>query len=184
MPRVSRLVPDCGALHVICRGNNKRKVFLKERDYEYYYHCLVELKHEENIKVYHYCFMPNHPHLLVGVEEKSSLSHFMQRVNGKYAYYYKKRRQYIGHLWQDRFKSKIIDNEGYLAQCGKYIELNPVRAGLVDLPQDYDFSSYRHYAFGEEDELVDDNPLFLSLDRDPNKRSRIYRDIIHAEMRL
>jgi len=184
MPRTPRLVPECGALHVICRGNNKRKVFLRKRDYEYYYHCLVELKKEEGIKIYHYCLMPNHPHLLVGVEKESNLSRFMQRVNGKYAYYYKKRHQYTGHLWQDRFKSKIIDDEGYLAQCGKYIELNPVRAKLADLPEKYSFSSYRHYAFGEKDELVDDSPLFLSLDKEPVKRSEIYREIIRAEIML
>ncbi|MDD5281729.1 MAG: transposase [Candidatus Omnitrophica bacterium] len=64
-------------MHVICRGNNKRKVFIKENDYEYYYHCLVKLKKEEGVKIYHYCLMPNHPHLLVGVEEGSNLSHFM-----------------------------------------------------------------------------------------------------------
>jgi putative transposase len=184
MPRAPRLVPEYGVLHVICRGNNKRKVFLRKRDYEYYYHCLVQLKKEEGIKIYHYCLMPNHPHLLVGVEEESRLSHFMQRVNGKYAYYYKKRHQYIGHLWQDRFKSKIINDEGYLVQCGKYIELNPVRAKLVGLPEEYGFSSYCHYAFGKKDELVDDNPLFLSLDEDPVKRSKIYREIIRAEMTL
>lgn len=184
MPRSSRLIPDYGALHVMCRGNNKRRVFLKERDYKYYYRCLVELKYEEGIKIYHYCLMPNHPHLLVGVHEESSLSHFMQRTNGKYVYYYKKRHQYVGHLWQDRFKSKIISDEGYLARCGKYIELNPVRSGLVDSPQEYVFSSYRHYAFGQEDKLVDDNPLFLALDKDPVKRSEIYRNIIDAEMLL
>jgi len=184
MPRASRLIPEYGALHVMCRGNNKRKVFLKERDFQYYYHCLIKLKQEENVKVYHYCLMPNHAHILVGVGSESSLSHFMQRANGKYVYYYKRRYQYTGHLWQDRFKSKIIDDEGYLAQCGKYIELNPARAGLVGLPQHYTFSSYRHYAFGEADRLVDDNPLFLSLADDSNKRSKIYREIIRAEMLL
>lgn len=184
MPRISRLIPEYGVLHIICRGNNKRKVFLKERDYKFYYHCLVKLKKEEGIKIYHYCLMPNHPHLMVAVFPGSNLSHFMQRVNGKYVYYYKKRHKYTGHLWQDRFKSKAIDDECYLAQCGKYIELNPVRAKLTDLPEDYTFSSYRHYAFGEEDKLVDDNPLFLALDEDPIKRSRIYRDTIRAEMML
>ncbi|MFA5351156.1 MAG: hypothetical protein WC357_07510 [Candidatus Omnitrophota bacterium] len=99
-------------------------------------------------------------------------------------YYYKKRHKYIGHLWQDRFKSRIVDDEGYLAQCEKYIELNPVRAKLVDFPEEYNFSSYCHYAFGTKDVLIDDNPLFLSLDEDPLKRSVIYREIIRAEMML
>lgn len=184
MPRSSRLIPNCGALHIMCRGNNKRRVFLREKDYSYYYNCLLGLKGEEKIKIYHYCLMPNHLHLLVGVYQESTLSHFMQRVNGKYAYYYKKRHQYVGHLWQDRFKSKLIGDEGYLARCGKYIELNPVISGLVDSPQEYAFSSYNHYAFGQEDKLVDDNPLFLALDKNPTRRIEIYRNIINAEMLL
>lgn len=136
------------------------------------------------MKIYHYCLMPNHVHLMVWVDEASNLSRFMQRVNGKYAYYYKRRHKYIGHLWQDRFKSKIIDKESYLAQCGKYIELNPVRAKLVESPEGYFYSSYRHYALGVPDKLVDENPLFLSLDIDPDKRKGFYRDILHAEMEL
>lgn len=184
MPRASRLIPERGALHVICRGNNKRKIFRHERDYRFFYYCLVNLKKKEEIKIYHYCFMPNHVHLLVWVEEFSNLSRFMQRVNGKYVFYYKKRHKYTGHLWQDRFKSKIIDKESYLVQCGKYIELNPIRGGIVDSPEEYIYSSYRHYALGLVDKLVDDNPLFLSLDKELTRRSQIYKNIIHAEMRL
>jgi len=184
MPRIARLIPEYGALHVMCRGNNKRKVFRREKDYKFYYNSLISLKTKEYVKVYHYCLMPNHVHLVVGVDEDSNLSRFMQRVNGKYAYYYKKRYTYVGHLWQDRFKSKIITRESYLAQCGKYVELNPVRASIVEFPQEHTYSSYKYYALGIKDKLVDENPLFLSLNKDFDKRIEIYRDILRAEMRL
>ena len=175
MPRTARLIPERGALHVMCRGNNKRKVFRQDKDYLFYYFSLINLKLEEGVKVYHYCLMPNHVHLVVGVNDNSNLSRFMQRVNGKYAFYYKKKRSYTGHLWQDRFKSKIIAKECYLAQCGKYVELNPVRAKIVGLPEEYSYSSYKHYALGIKDKLIDENPLFLMLDEDQNRRMEIYK---------
>jgi putative transposase len=126
--------------------------------------------------------MPNHIHLLVGVAEESNLSRFMKRLNLKYFYYYKKKHNYSGHLWQDRFKSKIIDKDEYFIQCGKYIELNPVRAYLVLSPADYLFSSYRHYSLGFKDELVDDDPLYIDLSNATVRRQERYRSLVINEI--
>ncbi len=89
MPRDARLIPAEGFLHVMCRGNNRRKLFLRPRDFKTYYLFLKKLKEEEALKIFHYCLMPNHVHLLVGVNTESNLSRFMQRVNLKYFYYYR-----------------------------------------------------------------------------------------------
>ncbi len=102
----------------------------------------------------------------------------MHRLSLKYSYIYRKKHDYIGHLWQDRFKSKLIERDDYLIQCGKYIELNPVRAGIVFRPEEYRFSSYIHYAFGVEDNIVDDNPLYLGLSNNIERRRRNYRKIV------
>lgn len=183
MPRQARIIPPEGYLHIICRGNNRRKLFLYPRDFKTYYLFLCRLKNEESIKIFHYCFMPNHIHLLAGVFRNSDLSRFMKRLNLKYFYYYSRKHAYIGHLWQDRFKSKIIEKDEYFIQCGKYIELNPVRARLVESPEDYPFSSYCYYALGFKDRVVDDDPLYMDLARTAPERQSIYRDLIISEIK-
>lgn len=182
MPRQARIIPLQGVLHVMCRGNNHRKLFLYPRDLKAYYLLLSRLKKEESIKVFHYCLMSNHVHLLLEVKEESNLSRFMKRLNLKYFYYYRKRRNYSGHLWQDRFKSKVIEKDEYLIQCGKYIELNPVRAGIVKVPEDYPFSSYLHYGWGKEDKLLDDDPLYMNMGENPTARQLAYRNMLIKEI--
>lgn len=182
MPRHARIVPCEGYLHIICRGNNRRKLFLRPRDFEIYYLILKKLKNEEKIKILHYCFMSNHVHLLVGITEESGLSRFMKRLNIKYSNYYRKKRTYVGHLWQDRFQSKVIETDEYFIQCGKYIELNPVRAGLVKFPEEYRFSSFSHYGLGLEDKLIDDDPLYIDLGRTAVERQIVYRNIFLNEV--
>jgi len=178
MPRQARKVPPEGYLHIISRGNNKRKVFRYERDKEQYYFYLKILKQKENIDICHYCLMSNHVHLLVKIGEKSNLSKFMQRLNLKYVYYHRRKYTYCGHLWQGRFQSKIINNDPYLVQCGKYLELNPIRAGIASSPEKYPFSSYRHYGFGQKDLLITPNPLYEDLSKQQKKRQQIYRNLV------
>ncbi len=184
MARQPRLIPPQGFLHVICRGNNRRKLFFHPRDFRIYERELIKLKHQEQIKILHYCLMPNHIHLLVGVRETSDLSRFMKRLNLKYFFYYRKKHIYTGHLWQDRFKSKIIEEESYLIQCGKYIELNPVRAGIVHSPEEYIYSSYLHYIRGTKDDIVDSSPLYSDLGNTVEKRQAAYRNIMIKEAEM
>lgn len=126
--------------------------------------------------------MSNHVHLLAGITEDSGLSRFMKRLNIKYSNYYRKKRTYVGHLWQDRFQSKVIENDGYFIQCGKYIELNPVRAGLVKSPEEYRFSSFAHYGLGFEDKLIDDDPLYIDLGRTEAERQIGYKNMFLNEV--
>lgn len=178
MPRDARKIPLYGYLHVISRGNNRRKVFRYQRDKKQYYLYLKKLKQEEKIDICHYCIMGNHSHLMVKVNENSNLSRFMKRVNLKYVYCYQRRYTYSGHLWQGRFQSKIIDSEAYLLQCGKYIELNPVRAGLVFYPEDYQFSSYSYYGFGKKDPLISSNFFYEDFGKEQKERQRRYRELV------
>jgi len=161
-------------MHIMCRGNNKQVVFKSTDDKRYYYYLIRELKQENKITIYHYCIMNNHVHLLVWVNTQSNISRFMQQISLAYFRYYQKTYKYCGHLWQGRFKSNIINTDCYLLQCGKYIELNPVRAGLVVNADEYEFSSYNFYAKNSTDFVVTPNPLYIQLHKRKEERTGEY----------
>lgn len=182
MPRQARVISPEGFFHVISRGNNRRQLFYTKKDFGAYRQMLQDLKAEESIKIFHYCLMINHVHILLKLESNSDLSRFIKRLNLRYSHHYRKRRSYVGYLWQGRFKSKIIEKDEYFLQCGKYIELNPVRAGIAKLPQEYAYSSYLHYAYGVTDKLIDNDPFYLDLSEDNIERQNIYRNILLHEI--
>lgn len=178
MPRTRRLAPVDTALHIMCRGNNKQNIFNTECDKLRYYSLIRNLKEDNKIAIYHYCFMSNHLHLVVWLTAKSKLSKFMKQLNLSYFSYYKKRYDYTGHLWQGRFKSNIIDTDAYLLQCGKYIELNPVRKNIVSSPGEYRFSSYNHYAKGYPDSIITDSPVYIELSDSEVGRKKQYVEFV------
>ena len=174
MPRTNRLIVVDSAVHITCRGNNKQTLFHCEQDKYCYYGFLRDFKDENGVKIYHYCLMDNHVHFLTWIENGTRLARFMKQVNLAYFSYYAKNYGYCGHLFQGRFASSIINNEQYLLRAGKYIELNPVRAGIVAFPEDYRYSSYSHYAHGRFDVLVTDDPLYTQLSSCLEERRRLY----------
>jgi len=183
MPRIRRLIPTNLPMHIMSRGNNKQVVFNNDSDKLRYYSLLSDFKGENYVDILHYCIMVNHVHLLVMPNERTTLGRFMKQVNLSYFCYFREMNDFCGHLWQGRFKSNIIDSESYLLQCGKYIELNPVRAGIVQHPQDYRFSSYNHYAVGTNDKLITANPAYLGLSESIYKRRNKYVEFaINEEM--
>ena len=163
MPRSGRIIPKRGVLHVMCRGNNKLPILSNDTDKKHYFYILLKLKLDNCVDILHYCIMDNHVHLIVWLRENSDLPRLMKQVSLTYFNYYKKKYDYCGHLWQGRYKSIIIESDGQALQCGKYIELNPVRAGMVRQPEQYQFSSYRYYALGQPDHLITSNPVYLGL---------------------
>ncbi len=181
MPRTIRKIPEQGYIHVMCRGNNKRKLFFRAKDYKLFWKIALLFKQTEKVKIYHYALMPNHIHFMIGVNDSSNLAKFMQRLSLTYYYYFKKRHQCVGHLWQGRFISKVIEDEAYYLQCGKYIELNPVRAGLISKPEAYPFSSYRVYVIGTMDRLVDMDPYYLELGNSIIIRQQFYLRMVIDE---
>lgn len=181
MPRTKRVLALDAALHAICRGNNRQDVFRTENDKLKYYNLMRELRHEDRIDILHYCLMDNHIHAILMLNPNSLVSRFMKQLNLTYFHYYRKLYGYFGHFWQDRFKSNIIEKDTYLLQCGKYIELNPVRAGIVCHPEQYLFSSYNYYAKGKPDSLITPSPVYLGLSDSAASRQKQYIDFVVDE---
>jgi len=115
---------------------------------------------------------------MVFIDMESDIGRFMQQVNLSYYHYFKKNKDYSGHVWQGRFKHSIIDTDRYLLQCGKYIELNPVRAGIVKDPGEYAYSSYNYYAHGQHNPLLTENLLYNTLGATIEERQEHYRNFL------
>lgn len=175
MPRAGRIHIEGGIFHIMARGNNKQPVFHDERDFIVYKETLSRLKDEQPFKLYHYCLMTNHVHMVIETNKNTELSKLMKRINLSYYQHYKKRYGYSGHFWQDRFKSLLIEKDQYLSACGFYIERNPVRAKMVKLPGQYSYSSYACYAFGKDDSLLDKDPCYEILGKNGPQRRSEYR---------
>lgn len=178
MPRPPRLLLSQSFYHVMTRGNNRNQVFRCDSDYFHYLELIEKYKQDLPFDLYHYCLMSNHIHLLVKTKNADSFSLFMKKLNLSYFHYYRKQYDWAGHFWQDRFKSQPVGKDEYFIQCGKYIELNPVRANTVDKPEDYSYSSYTYYAFGKENDLITEDIIYSGLGNSSNQRQDIYRKII------
>ncbi len=176
LPRKAVVRPEC-YYHLVARGNDKARIFHCESDYRRYLEFVTEAKARYRVFLYHYVLMPNHIHMEVEPTE-GDLSSFMHAIQSPYAKFYCKKYGRVGHVWQGRFKCSWIDTDAYLFACGNYIELNPIRAKLVKKTEDWPFSSYRFYAFGEKDDLIDADPLYFELHDDPGIRQQMYRKLI------
>lgn len=159
MPRKARTLISNSAYHAVNRGNQQQEVFIDREDYERFFKTVLRYKKKFKMKIYAYCFMPNHFHLLVDPPEKALLKKFMHGLNMSYAQYFNYKYRKCGHLWQDRFKSFVVSKDSYILNCVNYIEYNPVRAKIVEKPEDYEWSSYRSRVLGEPNELLD--PIIL-----------------------
>jgi len=175
MPRSGRVLVDEGAYYVFTHGNNGQPVFHHEADFQRYLGLLAASACAHQVAVYHFALLPTHVHLIVQVARGQRLSKAMHRLNLTYALYYRSRYHYRGHLWQGRFKSLLVNSHQYLLACGRYVELQPVRAGLVQEPAAHRWSSYHVYAQGREDPVVTLNPLYAALGSSPTERQQRYR---------
>ncbi len=184
MPRLPRFTFDNAFYHILTRGNNKQNVFLSDGDFAHYKELLEHFKKKFGILLYHYTLMSNHVHQIAKSPTGRQLSEMMKGLNLTYALYFRKKYGGIGHFWQDRFKSFIIQKGIYLLECGRYIELNPVKAGIVQLPWEYKWSSCRYYVFDEPDKLIEPNPEYLGLAENPEKRQKIYKQFLLDKMEI
>jgi len=135
--------------HLIQRGNNRQPIFAAEADYQFFRDALVEASRRHGLAIHAYVWMTNHIHLLATPEFDDSISKVFQSVGRKYVQYFNFTCQRSGTLWEGRYRATVVDSERYLLTLMRYIELNPVRAGMVAAPQDYPWSSYRRNALGE-----------------------------------
>lgn len=158
MARQTRAEVEGGLYHVITRGNNRRQIFNSPADYEKFLSLLAVQKTKLPFFLYAYCLMTNHVHLLIE-RQTSAVGRIMHRLLTGYAQYYNRRYRRVGHLLQGRHKAILCQSERYLSELVRYIHLNPVRAGMVTLPEDYEYSSHRAYLGMEPAGLVDVDPV-------------------------
>lgn len=177
MARLPRIVIPGQALHLIQRGNNRQATFYADEDYRFYLECLQDASTHHGCAIHAYVLMTNHVHLLLTPRAERAASLFMQSVGRRYVRYVNHVYQRSGTLWEGRFKSALIDSERYLLSCSRYIELNPVRAGMVDVPGGYHWSSYRCNALGQVDVLIEPHPLYQALGSHTELRAEAYRDL-------
>jgi putative transposase len=175
MPRKARvLVPNCPH-HIVQRGHNRKAVFLTDQDYQYYLDNLREWKRELEIKLYAWCLMTNHIHIIAEPgKDATTLSTLMKRINGRQAAYVNKLEGRSGALWAGRYKASPIQKDGYLLCCCRYVELNPVRAGMVAGVGEYAWSSYRERVLGKGQAMLDMDPVYTDLASTDQERRRRY----------
>lgn len=156
--------------HVIQCGNNREPCFYAEADYDRYLVDLSEAANHNACRIHAYVLMTNHVHVLVTPMCEYGISHLMQDLGRKYVRYINQRYRRSGTLWEGRYKSSLIDSEAYLLACMRYIELNPVRAHMVEHPGEYRWSSYACNAHGRNDRLIVPHPTYGALAADAARR--------------
>ena len=182
MARRPRLELPGVPLHVIQRGNNRAATFVADGDRHLYLTCLGDAATKYACAVHAYVLMPNHVHLLVSPQRAGGVALLMQDVGRRYVRIFNDRHSRTGTLWEGRYKAAMIDSEQYLLVCQRYIELNPVRAGLVTGPADYRWTSYRHYAHGIRNPLVTAHELVQRLALNDDERRDAYRDLFREPL--
>jgi putative transposase len=175
MPRHARIVLSNCPHHIIQRGHNRQVVFVDDEDYLYYLDTLKEWKRELGCKVYAYCLMTNHVHLVVDPGENAeNLGLLMKRLGGRQTRYVNRVEKRTGSLWEGRYKSSPINAGEYLLACCRYVELNPLRAGMVEDPAQYRWSSCPAKAGHQTNAWLDFDPFYLSLGSTAGGRAEKY----------
>lgn len=167
LARVAREKSDTGIYHIIMRGINKQNIFEDEEDRDRFIDTLRIYKDISKFKLYAYCLMTNHIHLLIK-EEEESISQTIKRISSSYVKWYNGKYERCGHLFQDRFKSEVVENEIYLLTVIRYIHQNPVKAYLVNKVEEYLWSSYQEYL---HQSLIVDKDMILGLISENNDKS-------------
>jgi putative transposase len=175
VPRSQRLIIPGQPQHVIQRGNNRCALFREPADYEVFARYLASAIARFGCVIHAYVFMPNHVHFVMTAREPGSIAKVMQSLGCRYVAYFNERYGRTGTLWEGRFRSAAIGTEPYFFRCCRYVESNPVRAGIVDAPAAYRWSSYGANAIGRPDPLVTPHDLYRALGLTESTRRAAYR---------
>ena len=181
MSRRPRLRLAATPFHVIQRGNNRSSCFHSDADRLEFLDCLGAQARRHRVAIHAYVLMSNHAHLLMTPEEADGVSLVMKFVGQHYVQYFNRIHERTGSLWEGRFRSCLVGRESYLLTCHRYIEMNPVRAGMVRHPADYRWSSYRANALGIFDPLLSAHPCITALGPTPHERAAAYRELFIDE---
>lgn len=164
MGRPHRIIVPNYPHHIVQRGHNRNAVFAENSDYEYYLNALLQFKELYGVKVYSWCLMSNHVHLILDPgDDPESISHLMKRLSGRQTRRMNRLNNRSGSLWEGRFKLSPIGSDEYLMQCCRYVELNPVKADIVKNPEDYWWSSFRAKVGLEHSALLDIDTFYRGL---------------------
>ena len=178
MPRSKRLLNDNGLYHIVQRGHNKGWLFHKDSDFRTLKDILLAYKHKFDFDIYHYCIMSNHFHFILKTKKGSDLPKILQGITQTYSFYYRKTYNYTGYVYQNRYKSLVIENDAYLMECGRYVERNPLRARIVNDLSMYEWSSYMFYAYGKMDDIITRDPLYEFLGNNEPERHIRYKSYL------
>ena len=182
MPRRARLILPGVPLHIIQRGNNRQACFFADEDYRFYLEWLAEYATKTGCQIHAYVLMTNHVHLLLSGSSSSSAGDLMKALGQRYVQYANRTYRRSGTLWEGRFRSCLTQEDRYLLSCQRYIELNPVRAGMVAHPADYAWSSFRGNAEGAENSLLSPHSLYVGLGANKQDRLAAYRELFRHEL--
>lgn len=151
MPRPKRVWFPGATYHIMDRGNYKQNIYKETEDYEIFLEILKDTMKKYYFKIHSFCLMTNHYHLLIETTDKE-IWHIMKRINQLYAAYFNEKYAYVGHLFQGRYVSRLIEDDNYFLQTSRYIHLNPVKANMVSCPVEYKWSSYETF-IGNKDTI-------------------------------
>jgi putative transposase len=174
MARPPRLELPGVPLHVVHRGNNRAACFFNDTDRRFYLKCLRKAASARGCSVHAYVLMTNHVHLLVTPPEEGAVGAMMQDIGRRYVRIINTIHGRTGSLWEGRFKSSLIDSERYLLACHRYIEANPVRAGMVAHAAQYTWSSHAHFCGARMDAMITEHPLYLALGQNHGERQAAF----------
>lgn len=180
MARLPRLTLPGYAHHVIQRGNNRQPIFTSPQDFQTMLDLLAENARKFQVAIHAYVLMDNHFHLLATPQTAEGLPQMMQAIGRSYVRYFNDAHRRTGTLWEGRYKSTVIQTERYLLACMVYIDLNPVRAGMVAQARDYPWSSHAHFLGLRTDKLLTPHPLVWALGNTPFAREAAYADLVAA----
>lgn len=180
MARLPRLTLPGYPHHIIQRGNNRQMIFADTQDFATMMALLAENAHKFAVAVHAYVLMDNHFHLLATPATAEALPLMMQAVGRSYVRYFNQRHARSGTLWEGRYRSTLIETERYLLACMVYIDLNPVRAGMVAQPGAWQWSSHAHYLGQRIDKLVTPHALYWALGNTPFAREAAYAGLVQA----
>jgi len=164
MPRHNRgnvLYDGCYA-HVYSRALEKRHIFRDDNDFNNFKKLLFETQKKQEYRIFHYCLMHTHFHLIISPNKLEEFCLGIKEIKQKYAKWYQEKYDHKGPIWWGRFGSQLIENEKYLYACGLYVEMNPVKAGMVTSPEHWNYSSSKHYFLEQKDQLISnyDSPSY------------------------
>lgn len=168
--------------HVIVRGNNREPIFYCDADYLFYLEKLQQACKKHHCNLHAYVLMTNHVHLLITPNAENSLSKAMQMIGRYYVQYFNHAYKRTGTLWEGRYKATLIDSEAYALSCYRYIELNPVRAKMVEHPAKYPWSSYHCNALAEACDVIAPHFLYEQLGQNNEERAEAYRALFDVAL--